>query len=80
MAQNIGEQDVHPGLFLSTGGTGRLGRDLLMWCCDGLGVGQCGQCVTAPLILLTWSVSVSVAQGYASASPSCSRTFSMSYP
>lgn len=51
------EQDVHLGLFLPTGGTGRLGGPLnvmLRW----LGGRAVRSCVTAPLILLTWSQSL----------------------
>ena len=39
----------------------------------GLGEGQCGQGVATPLILLMWSLSVSVVQSGASASIPCSR-------
>ena len=58
-------------------GDRRLRGDLWVWGCAGLEEVQCGQWAAASFILLMWPALISVLQGVALASTSCSRILSV---
>ena len=72
-----GVAGFHPWVLFFHWRNSRLREDFSAWCCTGLGEGQRGECVAASLSLSVKPVLVSVVQGDASASPLCSRIFSV---
>lgn len=64
---NLGELAVHLRLF--TQGRNQKPQALLVWCCVLLEEGSYGHSEIAPLILLRWSISASVAQRGAPLTP-----------
>lgn len=69
LTHNIGELDVYPGLSFLQWGIHRPREALLVQCYASLEEGQWDKHVAIPLILQMESISVSVVQGVASASP-----------